>query len=58
MANSRNTALEVLLKIENEDAYSNIALNNAIKENKLNGIDSAFVSAVVYGVLERKITLD
>ena len=58
MANSRNTALEVLLKIENEDAYSNIALNNAIKENKLNGIDSAFVSALVYGVLERKITLD
>lgn len=58
MANSRNVALEVLLKIENEDAYSNIALNNAIKENKLNGIDSAFVSALVYGVLERKITLD
>lgn len=58
MADSRNVALKVLLKIENEDAYSNIALNNAIKENKLNGIDSAFVSALVYGVLERKITLD
>ncbi len=58
MADSRNIALNVLLKIENDGAYSNIALNNAIKENKLNSIDSSFVSALVYGVLERKITLD
>lgn len=58
MANPRNIALNVLLKIENDSAYSNIALNNAIKENRLNSIDSSFVSALVYGVLERKITLD
>lgn len=58
MANTRNIALNVLLKIENEGAYSNIALNNAIKENRLSGVDSSFVSALVYGVLERKITLD
>ena len=48
----------MLLKIENEGAYSNIALNNAIKENRLSGVDSSFVSALVYGVLERRITLD
>lgn len=58
MANPRNIALGVLIKIENDGAYSNIALNNAIKENKLSGVDSAFVSALVCGVLERKITLD
>ncbi len=58
MANSRDIALGVLLKIENDGAYSNIALNNAIKENKLGSIDSSFVSALVYGVLERRITLD
>ena len=58
MANTRNIALNVLLKIENEGAYSNIALNNAIKENRLSGVDSSFVSALVYGVLERRITLD
>ena len=58
MANTRNIALNVLLKIENEGAYSNIALNNAIKENRLLGVDSSFVSALVYGVLERRITLD
>ncbi len=58
MPNPRNVALQVLLKIENDKAYSNIALNNAIRENKLKGVDSAFVSALVYGVLERQITLD
>ena len=58
MADPRNTALAVLLKIEQDKAYSNIALNNAVKEQKLNKTDSSFVSALVYGVLERKLTLD
>ena len=58
MADSRNIALEVLLKIENDKAYSNIALNNAIKEHGLDHRDSSFLSALVYGVLERKLTLD
>ena len=58
MADSRSLAFNVLLKIENDGAYSNLALNHAIRENKLGGVDSAFLSALVYGVLERKITLD
>lgn len=58
MADPRNTALVVLLKIEQDKAYSNIALNNAVKEQKLIKTDSSFVSALVYGVLERKLTLD
>lgn len=31
MSNPRNTALNVLMKIEQDNAYSNIALNNAIR---------------------------
>ena len=58
MPNPRAIAFRVLLKIEQDGAYSNLALNHAIRENKLGGVDSAFVSALVYGVLERKITLD
>lgn len=58
MSSPRNIALNVLLKIEQDNAYSNIALNNAIRENRLSGLDSSFVSALVYGVLERQITLD
>ena len=58
MANSRKTALKILLKIEQEGAYSNIALNNGIKQDGLKGIEASFCSALVYGVLERKILLD
>lgn len=58
MPNPRSIALDVLLKIEQDDAYSNLALNNAIHENRLQGIDASFLSALVYGVLERQITLD
>lgn len=58
MSNPRNIAFNILMKIEQDKAYSNIAINNAIKENKLSGLDSSFLSALVYGVLERKITLD
>ena len=58
MPNPRSTAFHILLKIETEGAYSNLALNHAIREQKLSGLDSAFVSALVYGVLERQITLD
>ncbi len=58
MPNPRNLALKVLLKIEQDSAYSNLALGNAIRDAGLGGVDSAFASALVYGVLERKITLD
>ncbi|MBR1482683.1 MAG: 16S rRNA (cytosine(967)-C(5))-methyltransferase RsmB [Ruminococcus sp.] len=58
MANARSVALRILLKIEQEQAYSNLALANAIRENRLSAVDASFVSALVYGVLERQITLD
>lgn len=58
MANSRKTALKILLKIEQEGAYSNIALNNGIKQDNLKGVEASFCSALVYGVLERRIQLD
>ena len=58
MINPRTAAFNVLLKIEEEGAYSNIALNNAIKEYELKGIDASFMSAIVYSVLERQLTLD
>lgn len=56
--NSRNAAFRVLLAIERDGAYSSIAINNSIKENKFDGREASFLSSLVYGVLERKITLD
>ena len=58
MANPRRVAFDVLYKIETEESYSSIAVNKALKENNLNKLDSSFASAIIYGVLERKITLD
>ncbi len=56
--NPRNLAYKVLLAVERDGAYSAITLNNSLKENKTDKRDSAFISSLVYGVLERKLTLD
>lgn len=58
MKNSREVAFDVLKKVFTEDAYSNLALDTAQKENNLNKLDSSFCTALVYGVLERLLTLD
>lgn len=52
----RLLAYKILSKIEHDKAYSNIALDSVL--NKYEATSSAFVCALVYGVLERKITLD
>ena len=56
--NIRNLALKILVSVERDKVYSTLTLNNYIKENKLNRTDSSFLCALVYGVLERQITLD
>lgn len=56
--NTRDVALRVLYDVEHNGAYSALSLNRAIKENKLRGVDASFASALVYGVLERQLTLD
>ena len=58
MANVRNIAYHVLYRVLYEDAYSAIALNNAVHKEMLSGVDVSFLSALVYGVLERKLTLE
>ena len=52
---SRLIAFETLYNIFYDGSYSNIALDKAFL-----GVndDKAFISALVYGVTERKITLD
>lgn len=56
--NIRKVAFDILYKVETDKAYTNLILNHEIKNNALSRLDSSFVSAVVYGVLERKLTLD
>lgn len=59
MQNAREIALLTLCEIEEEGAYSNMALKKHLAKNKhLSGVDKAFVTALVYGVTARKLTLD
>ncbi len=58
MSISRQVAFDVLRKVFSDEAYSNIALDEAVKLNNLSKLDSAFCTALVYGVLERLYTLD
>lgn len=58
MADVRKIAFNTLYRVLHEEAYSALALNNAIKEHGLSKLDASFLSRLVYGVLERKILLD
>lgn len=53
---TRKTAFDVLYGIEQENTYSNLALNRYIAENRPE--NPALVRELVYGVLENKILLD
>lgn len=55
---ARREAFEILAKIEKDKAYSNLALDSAVRENSPDSADRAFISRLVYGVVERKMTLD
>ena len=58
MANARKVAVLALQKIFTDGAYSNIAVNSHLKESDLTPADKALATALIYGVLDRKITLD
>ncbi len=56
--NARKIALDILVDVEASKSYSNIKINQALKEHKLLGQDKNFVLKLVYGVLENRILLD
>ena len=58
MKTARQIALDLLVKMDTSGAYSNIILDNMFTAEKTTQRDKAFVTAVFYGVLERKMTLD
>lgn len=56
----RKLALEALYKIDKEEAYSNIVLDELLNKNRnvLSNKDINFISELVYGVTTWKLTLD
>ena len=54
--NDRTIAYKILLRIEKDKAYSNLTLDTVLGQE--DACYEPFVRALVYGVIERKITLD
>ncbi|MDR2506156.1 MAG: 16S rRNA (cytosine(967)-C(5))-methyltransferase RsmB [Oscillospiraceae bacterium] len=56
--NARAVALNVLQDISRQDAYASLALDKRLTESRLAERDRDFVTRLVYGVTETRITLD
>lgn len=56
--NVRALAHSFLLRCETDERYVNIALDRTLRELRLDSRDRDFFTALVYGVTERRITLD
>lgn len=56
-ASSRFVVMKLLDKMDKQ-AYSNIALDSALKDSDLSERDKSFASRLFYGVLERRLTLE
>ncbi|UXV31296.1 16S rRNA (cytosine(967)-C(5))-methyltransferase RsmB [Mammaliicoccus sciuri] len=56
--NVRNVALTILDDVLTGEAYSNLQLNEAIKNEAVSKKDVGLLTELVYGTLQRKITLE
>ncbi|MBR0443404.1 MAG: 16S rRNA (cytosine(967)-C(5))-methyltransferase RsmB [Clostridia bacterium] len=55
---ARRLAYDILLRCEQDRVYSNIVLDTAIRRHPLSDADRALLTTLVYGVIEKKLTLD
>jgi 16S rRNA (cytosine967-C5)-methyltransferase len=56
--NPRRTALDSLIAAERDGRYSNLEINSAIGRTEMTPADRGLYTRLVYGVIERKLTLD
>lgn len=55
---AREAALQALLELEENHGYSNLVLDKVLRLSRLTRRDSALASAIFYGALEKRLTLD
>lgn len=55
---AREAALDLLLAVETRHAYSQLVLNEALQDMQLSIRDRHLTTALFYGVLQRRMTLD
>lgn len=58
MPGARSAALAALLRVEGQEGYSNLVLNAELNAMDAGRPDRALATAIFYGVLERRLTLD
>ena len=58
MANPRKSAVKALIKVDADGGYSNLVIDNVIEQDGLERNDASLATALFYGVLDRKITID
>lgn len=58
MKSARQTAFEILNKIQRNNSYSNLTLDAFLEKTSAEPQDKKLISALVYGVTERLLTLD
>lgn len=56
--NSRKLARQIVQRVLNEGAYSNLVLSSELNNHDINDKDKALITEIVYGTLRRKRTLD
>ena len=56
--NPRLVAYRLLLRCESDRVYSNLVLDTAIRRSHLSASDRGLLTALVYGAIERKLTLN
>ena len=55
---ARDAAVAALLKVHEQGGYSNIVLEEMLAHTAMADVDRAFASRLLYGVTERRLTLD
>lgn len=55
---ARDTAVDALLQWERDDTFSNITVDQMVRSSMLSAEDTAFATRLVYGVIERLLTVD
>ncbi|GIO26102.1 16S rRNA (cytosine(967)-C(5))-methyltransferase RsmB [Ornithinibacillus bavariensis] len=54
----RNTAIDLLLRIEQDNGYSHLLISHEMKSKHIAPKDEGLLTEIVYGTTARKITLD
>ncbi len=57
ISNARSLALKTLMRVLNNDSYSNISLNNNLRASRLKAVDRRLATRLVYGTIQYKIFL-